>query len=473
MTILLFLAFAGVVYFAILGGCGLLGPDEPRYAAIGRAMAESGDWVTPRLLGEPWFEKPALSYWLTAAGTKAGLSGEWAARAPVAGLSLAFLLFYAWALSRLAGRREAAVATMMLASSAGWLAYSHVAVTDLPLAACFVTSLLAGLLRLQGAGKWTVWVCGGAAGLALLAKGLVAGVLLLPLIWFARKQWRDLAWAALAALLVAGPWYAAVTAANGWTFIDVFFVRHHFSRFASEELRHVQPFWFYLPVVLGLMFPWTAMASSLPKVLWQESWARVAGISLAFGFVFFSLSTNKLPGYVLPLLPVYLALLATSAVRHDHPGRTFGLTGILLSIIPVVGSALPGALLYGFSRAEWGQLPWEFVAATLPVAAVAWVLARRGRVVTSVAVLSVSMLAASGWVKLGVWPVLNEVVSAKGLYQRVKARQSEVCVESLHRSLRYGLNYYTRAPLPDCQTNPLPVRITQESGGMPHVRVVE
>jgi len=221
------------------------------------------------------------------------------------------------------------------------------------------------------------------------------------------------------------------------------------------------------------MFPWTAMASSLPKVLWQESWARVAGISLAFGFVFFSLSTNKLPGYVLPLLPVYLALLATSAVRHDHPGRTFGLTGILLSIIPVVGSALPGALLYGFSRAEWGQLPWEFVAATLPVAAVTWVLARRGRVVTSVAVLSVSMLAASGWVKLGVWPVLNEVVSAKGLYQRVKARQSEVCVESLHRSLRYGLNYYTRAPLPDCQTNPLPVRITQESGGMPHVRVVE
>ncbi len=473
MTILLFLAFTGAVYFAILGGCGLLGPDEPRYAAIGRAMAESGDWVTPRLMGEPWFEKPALSYWLTAAGTKAGLSGEWAARAPLAGLSLAFLVFYCWALSRLAGRREAAVATMMLASSAGWLAYSHVAVTDAPLAACFVTALLAGLLRLQGAGKWAVWVCGGAAGLALLAKGLVAGVLLLPLIWFARKQWRDLAWASLAALLVAGPWYAAVTAANGWAFIDEFFIRHHFSRFASEELRHVQPFWFYLPVMLAFLFPWTAMAPSLPKVLWQENWARIAGISLAFGFVFFSMSTNKLPGYVLPLLPVYFALLATSAVRHDHPGRTFGVTGILLSIVPVVGSALPGLMLHGARRADWGHLPWQYVAATLPVAAIAWALARRGRVVASVAVLSVSMLAAAGWVKLGAWPVLNEVVSAKGLYQRVKARQSEVCVESLHRSLRYGLDYYTRVPLPACQTNPLPVRITQEPGGMPHVRIVE
>lgn len=461
------------MYLAILGDCGMLGPDEPRYAGIGRAMAESGDWVTPRLSGEPWFEKPALSYWLTAAGTKAGLSGEWAARAPLAGLSLAFLSFYAWALRRLAGPREAAAATMMLASSAGWIAYSHVAVTDVPLAACFVTSLLAGLLRLKGAGKWAVWVCGGAAGLALLAKGLVAGVLLLPLVWFARKQWRDLALAALAALLVAGPWYAAVTAANGWAFIDVFFIRHHFSRFASDELRHVQPFWFYLPVMLGLMFPWTTMAPSLPKDLWKEDWARMAGISLAFGFVFFSLSTNKLPGYVLPLLPIYIALLATSAVRYDHPGRTFGLTGILMSIIPVIGTALPGLMLYGFRRAEWGQLPWEYVAATMPLAAVAWVLARRGRVVASVAVLSVAMLAAAAWVKFGAWPVLNEVVSAKGLYQRVKSRQNEACVESLHRSLRYGLEYYTRVPLPDCQMNPLPVRITQEPGGMPHVRVVE
>ena len=127
----MFLAFAAAVYLAILGGCGMLGPDEPRYSAIGRAMAESGDWVTPRLWGEPWFEKPALSYWLTAAGTSIGLPGEWAARAPVAVLSILFLGFYAWALGRLAGTRESAAATMMLTASAGWLAYSHVAVTEI------------------------------------------------------------------------------------------------------------------------------------------------------------------------------------------------------------------------------------------------------------------------------------------------------------------------------------------------------
>ena len=61
-------AGVGAVYLHGLGDVGLLGPDEPRYAAIGRAMASSGDWVTPRLWGEAWFEKPPLLYWLTALG---------------------------------------------------------------------------------------------------------------------------------------------------------------------------------------------------------------------------------------------------------------------------------------------------------------------------------------------------------------------------------------------------------------------
>src|SRR5580700_7329080 len=86
------------LYLNGLTGMGLVGPDEPRYAAIGRAMADSGDWVTPRLWGRPWFEKPALLYWMTASAFRVGLGPDLAPRLPVALLGLAFLGFFWWRL---------------------------------------------------------------------------------------------------------------------------------------------------------------------------------------------------------------------------------------------------------------------------------------------------------------------------------------------------------------------------------------
>ena len=173
-----------------LGMTGLLGPDEPRYASIAREMAESGDWLTPRLWTEgedqarraPWFEKPPLLYWLGAAGFRAGLGPELAPRLPVALVSWGFVLFFWWAVRRLEGTAVATAAALMLGTSAGWAAYSVIAVTDLPLAAAFNAALLLGLLRLKGGGRGFAVGAGVAFGLALLAKGLVAGVLALPLV---------------------------------------------------------------------------------------------------------------------------------------------------------------------------------------------------------------------------------------------------------------------------------------------------
>ncbi len=121
---------------------GMVGPDEPRYADVGRAMAQGGDWITPHLWGQPWFEKPALLYWMTATGFKLGLGPDLAPRLPVALLSVAFLAFFWWRLRIEWGVRTASYATAMLATSAGWLTYSHVAVTDLPLAAFFSAAVL-------------------------------------------------------------------------------------------------------------------------------------------------------------------------------------------------------------------------------------------------------------------------------------------------------------------------------------------
>ncbi len=145
LALLAALGLACAIYLTGLNRMGLVGPDEPRYADIGRAMAQSGDWITPRLLGRPWFEKPALLYWMTAVGFRLGLSPELAPRLPVALLSLAFLAFFWWRLRLEWDARVASYATAMLATSAGWLTYSHIAVTDLPLAVFFSAAVFLAL----------------------------------------------------------------------------------------------------------------------------------------------------------------------------------------------------------------------------------------------------------------------------------------------------------------------------------------
>src|SRR5947207_688193 len=119
--VLLTLPVVFLLYFFNLTSVGLLGPDEPRYASVAREMARSGDWITPRLFGVPWFEKPALLYWMTATGFRAGLGTELAPRLPVALLALGFLVFYWWILWREFGCRAAWMATLILGTSGLWI----------------------------------------------------------------------------------------------------------------------------------------------------------------------------------------------------------------------------------------------------------------------------------------------------------------------------------------------------------------
>src|SRR5579864_6864468 len=241
------------LYFFGLTRTGLLGPDEPRYAAIGKAMADSGDWVTPRLWGEPWFEKPALLYWMTAVGFKAGLDPDLAPRLPVAIVSVAFLIYFFIALRREFGEHVAFYATTILATSAGWLAYSRVGVTDLPMSAAFAAAML---VVLSGRGRISAGVLLGAA---VLAKGLVPLVLFLPVFWFWRRRPRDIAVLLTVAVVVAAPWFALVVLRNGTPFLEDFFWKQHFSRFLTGALQHERPVGFYVPVLLAGFFPWTPM----------------------------------------------------------------------------------------------------------------------------------------------------------------------------------------------------------------------
>ena len=466
LLLLALVALLGVS-LSFLGTAGLVGPDEPRYASIGREMALSLDWITPRLWGAPWFEKPPLLYWLIASAYHLGLRDELAARLPSALCGACFVVFFWWALRRLGRSSEASIAAVLLAATAGWIAMGNVAATDMPLAACLNASLLAGLLFLDTRRiRWAL-VAGLFLGLALLAKGLVGAVLFLPFLWFARRQLRGLLLLFAAAALVALPWYTAVTFRHGMEFIRVFFLQHHFSRFIQPDLQHVQPWWFYVPVLLGLVFPWTPLLVLLRRSTLKEHPERLFAAVAGFGFVFFSISTNKLPGYLLPLLPAVCLLMARAVAQTASPRRTLAACGVLLLLLPIASAALPQILLVGLRHASLGGVPWKYLALAAAAAMGAWWLAKNRGSAAAVALLG--LLTASAWlqVKLVALPAVDRTVSARSLWRQVEPHRGEACVESLNRALRYGLNYYSTTPLPDCSVVPRPYRVTQAQAQPP------
>src|ERR1035438_6122439 len=209
-----------LAYFFDLSATGLLGPDEPRYAAIAREMARSGDWITPRLWSGPWFEKPALIYWMGGAAFRLGLGAEFAPRLPVALLAVAFLAFYWWILRREFGERAAWAAALILGSSGMYVAYSQNAVTDLPLTAAYAGAMLAAMPWVDRRDTRLLPLAAALFGIAVLAKGLVAIFLAAPLAMGLRSPGHARDWLRARVVLpfcaIALPWYVLCYRANGW-----------------------------------------------------------------------------------------------------------------------------------------------------------------------------------------------------------------------------------------------------------------
>jgi len=336
--LLLILATLYLCYFHNLGMIGFVGPDEPRYAWIARDMAETGDWVTPRLYGQPWFEKPPLYYWGAALSFKLFGVSEVAARLPSAIVALLATLAMAWLAWRIYGPDTARWVLLLLPTTVGMIGFSHAAAPDMLFAgmltvamACAVAAV--GLLPQKGEQASTKFLAltlfGVFLGLAVLAKGPAAIILSggAVLLWaILAKRWRD-AWrcfhplAIMSFCVTALPWYI-VCALRNPDFLRVFIVEHNFKRYLTPEFHHIQPFWFYVPVVLIAFVPWALilMWSAVSGFLrmWRNRESSSATIFLlcwaVFCLLFFSASKSKLPGYILPAIPAIGLLLSRSFV---------------------------------------------------------------------------------------------------------------------------------------------------------------
>jgi len=485
-------AAIAALYLYNLGGVGLLGPDEPRYAAIGRAMAQTGDFVTPKLWGAPWFEKPPLLYWMTAAGTLAGFSPEVAARLPVVLLSLAFLFTSFALLNHEFGFKVAAASATLLASSAAWIAFTELSLTDLPLAVFFSLAVLLALplLRPQPnlrTGRfvpvvrdskitrhllWRFAGIGICLALASLAKGLVPIALALPFLWFLRRFWRCW-WAAFVSFcVVALPWYLAVSIRNGSPFLKEFFLKHHLERLYSAALQHVQPWYYYFPVLLLALFPWTPLLAFLVRGINWDQRRRFLGAIFIFGFVLFSISLNKLPGYLLPLIPSLFVLIGSRFERMPlaHVSRWWLLPcAVLIGTIPLLAHILPASLSTGrfslLAAANVSRVELFYVAAPLLVV----LLARRA---WAGWLLVLCVVSGGIYLKAFAFPVLDRHVSARWYWSQIEDIHGTFCDGGMNRDWIFGISFYRGEALKPCGTGKFDFAIHSQGRAMPTIEAL-
>ncbi|MFO1317228.1 MAG: glycosyltransferase family 39 protein [Burkholderiales bacterium] len=319
-------AFAALVlalWFGFLGVRGLYYPDEGRYAEIPREMLATGDWVTPRINGYAYFEKPPLQYWLTAATFAVAGQNAWTARFVPALAGLAGVLAVLLTARRLLSRRAGWMAAAVMAGSCGYFLSAQFVTLDMLLTALLACALCAFLLAQDARAtaadcrRWML-VAWALCGLAVLTKGVVG--IVLPALAIGtyvalRRDWAllrrlHIATGLLVALAITLPWFVVVEARNPG-FSEFFFVREHWQRFTQPLHQRTGPLWYFVPIAVVFLLPWLpAMTAALARSRRGKAAAAPQAFDPGwFGwcwagaiFVFFSVSSSKLPAYVMPAL---------------------------------------------------------------------------------------------------------------------------------------------------------------------------
>jgi 4-amino-4-deoxy-L-arabinose transferase-like glycosyltransferase len=326
VVVLSLLVLSGCLYFSQLGRFALTDPDETFYAQAAKEMAEKGEWLTPQLFGKPQFEKPVLFYIFIEASYKIFGVNEFAARFPSA-LFGSIGLIAVYLLGRLFfNNRTGIFSALILATNIEYVMLSVGCVTDMMLSAFLLSGVLFFFYGMKGDRGVFFALSAASFALATLTKGplfilLPAFIIALYLVCikdfsvFKRPGIVMLSAAVFAA--IALPWYLAMYKMHGALFTDEFFGFQNVTRFLMPEHKIGSELWYNVPIVFGGFFPWSAF---LPVGLWRmvssigaarpaEKKAPVF-ILLWFAviFVFFSVSSTKLPTYIFPCF-VSLALI--------------------------------------------------------------------------------------------------------------------------------------------------------------------
>ncbi len=310
--LLILLVLCVLVFWVRLGRIGLIDPDEPFYAVTAQEMLQGGDWVTPRIFGEPQFEKPVFYYWMVAASYRVFGISEWAGRLPSA-LPATLLVFLAYAFAaRVWNRRTGLLAGIVLGSGLEYAIMSRLMLTDIALALFITGSMYCFWLAVEDPPRRTRWVLLHFAfgGLAMFIKGPVGTlVTVLATVTFCLLTKRPhpyrgrVLWAGIGVYLaIAAPWYVVMFVKYGRAYFDAFVVHENIMRFFHAEHHANNHFWYYLAILLGGSIPWMPALVAACARAWRdgirhELRAAFLWSWLLTSLVFLTIAQSKLPSY--------------------------------------------------------------------------------------------------------------------------------------------------------------------------------
>jgi 4-amino-4-deoxy-L-arabinose transferase-like glycosyltransferase len=369
--------FLGIFYALWIGAHALFTPDEGRYSEVAREMVSSGDYITPRLNGVAFLDKPVLYYWLQASAIQLFGLKEWALRFWPATLGVLCALMTYLSGRVLFGRRAGIISALILATSPLYYGGSHYANLDLEVASlisdsllCFIAGMQVSSQRLKTLLLMAAYLF---AGFAALTKGLIGIVFPAMIIgawiiilnrWSTLKKMHLVSGLSLF-LLITVPWYYLVQKANP-EFLHFFFVTQQVSRFLTmQEFNDKAPMWFYVPIVIAGFFPWTVfLLQAISRnivLIWRDRQSHAAELFLLLWlfivFIFFSVPKSKTVGYILPVFPACALLVGNYLSQWWVAPRAKGIiTGVAIY-------ALLACVFAGFIAAS----PWWSARLETPV----------------------------------------------------------------------------------------------------------